>query len=165
MAEAGTFILPESASPKIKALFDYWRSIHPDPGHPEAGLPGRQHFDPMDIPRLLPNIWMIDVSHDPLRFRMRLVGTEIVRFTGRDATGQWLDSIYSDYENTDAYRFHRTCALSGEPAYRKGSVISNPGRDYVEAERLYLPLAEDGKTVDILLTMTLYKGDPPPRRR
>mgnify|MGYP000159200712 FL=1 len=165
MGNTGSFVLPEKAAPKIRALFDYWRSIHPDPAHPGAGLPGRQHFDPMDIPQLLPNIWMMDVEREPLRFRLRLVGTEIVKFSGRDATGQWLDEIFTDYEKTDAYRFHRACALSGEPGYRKGSVLSNPERDYIEAERLYLPLAEDGKTVDILLVITLYDGTPPPPRR
>jgi hypothetical protein len=44
-------------------------------------------------------------------------------------------------------------------------VLSNPGRNYVEAERLYLPLAEDGQEVDIVLVMTLYIGDPPRARR
>lgn len=164
MATTGCFTLPDDCAPKIRALFQYWQSIHRDPEHPESELPGRQHLDPMDIPQLLPNIWMIDVTHEPLRFRFRLVGTEIVKFTGRDATGKWLDEIYPDYQNSDAYRFHRACALSGRPAYRKGSVLSNPGRDYIEAERLYLPLAENGKDVDILLIMTLYTGEPPPRR-
>lgn len=160
MGTSGCFTLPPNAAPKIKALFDYWRSIHP-----EDGLPGRRHFDPMDIPQLLGNIWLLDVTRDPLRFRFRLVGTEIVKFTGRDPTGKWLDEVYPDYEKTEAYRFHRACTLHGAPAYRKSGVLSNPGRDYVEAERIYLPLAEDGKTVDILLIMTLYKGEPaePPR--
>src|SRR3546814_18827524 len=66
-------ILPEDAAPKIKALLAYWQSIHPAGG----GLPGRRHLDPVDIPELLPNIWMIDVKRGPLRFRFRLVGTEI----------------------------------------------------------------------------------------
>lgn len=172
MATTAAFSLPKEAAPKIKALFDYWRSIHPA-GAGQAGalpalLPGRRHLDPVDIPELLPNIWMIDVLRDAERgasprFRFRLVGTEIVKFTGRDATGQPLDAVYPDYENTEAFRAHRAVAESGEPGYRKSGVISNPGRDYVEAERLYLPLADDGKTVDIILVMTLYKGKPPRR--
>jgi len=157
MTTTMAFSLPEDAAPRIKALFAYWQSIHPAGG----GLPARRHLDPIDIPELLPSIWMIDVKRNPLRFRFRLVGTEIVKFTGRDATGRWLDEVYSGYADSEAGRFHTQVAVSGEPAYRKSGIISNPDRDLVEAERIYLPLAEDGRTVDILLVMTLYKGDPP----
>ncbi len=159
MAEPDKFTLPRDCAPKIRALFDYWQSIHP-----EGGLPGRQHLDPLDIPQLLPNIWMVDVTRNPLRFRFRLVGTEIVKFVGRDVTGLWLDEFFEGYETSEASHAHRNCALAGEPAYRKGDVLFNPGRADLEAERIYLPLAQDGKEVDILLVMTLYSGEPPRRR-
>lgn len=161
MPKPPSLTLPGDAAPKIKTLLDYWRSIHPADG----GLPGRRHLDPIDIPELLPNIWMIDVKRDPLRFRLRLVGTEIVRFTGRDATGRWLDEIYPGYAESDAFAFHSAVAREGKPGYRKGGMLSNPSRSYIEAERLYLPLAEDGRQVDIVLVMTLYDGEPPPARR
>jgi len=158
MFEPGSFILPQGSAPKIRALFEYWQSIHP-----EAGLPGRQHLDPLDIPQLLPNIWMIDVTRDPLRFRFRLIGTEIVKFVGRDVTGLWLDEFFEGYETSEASHAHRNCALTGVPSYRKGSVLFNPGQARFEAERLYLPLAQDGKEVDILLVMTRYTGEAPRR--
>ncbi len=158
MAKSGSFSLPPNAAPKIRELFDYWQKIHP-----EAGLPGRQHFDPLDIPQLLPNIWMIDVKQEPLRFRFRLVGTEIVKFTGRDSTGLCLGEVYPEYTATEAYRVHCICAQTGEPAYRKSRVLSNPKRQDIEAERIYLPLARNGEQVDILLVMTLYTGEPSPR--
>lgn len=158
MEASPTFDLPETAAPRIRALYDYWRAIHPRDG----GLPGRRHLDPLDIPRLLPNIWMIDVRRQPLRFRFRLVGTEIVRFTGHDATGQWLDQVYPGYEHSEAFAAHRGCVLHGRPGYRKSVASLTPRRRSVEAERLYLPLAEDGMTVDILLSMSLYSDEPPP---
>lgn len=169
MAEIATFTLPNDAAPKIKALFRYWESIRPR-GAESGLLPGRRHLDPVDIPELLPNIWMIDVARDAQaggtpRFRFRLVGTEIVKFTGRDVTGRWLDETYPGYTESDAFRFHRRVAEGDLPDYRRSGVLSNPGRDYVEAERLYLPLADDGRTVDILLVMTLYHGEPPRQRR
>ncbi|HEY9536280.1 MAG TPA: PAS domain-containing protein [Kiloniellaceae bacterium] len=161
MASPASFILPEDAAPKIKALYDYWQSIRPN----DLALPGRRHFDPLDIPELLPNIWMLDVKRDPLRFRFRLIGTEIVRFTGRDSTGQWLDEVYPGYAESDAFRWHCAVAEEAVPSYRKSSVISNLGRPHIEAERLYLPLAEDGAQVDIVLVMTLYSGNPPRTRQ
>ncbi|WP_299393935.1 PAS domain-containing protein [Pelagibius sp.] len=153
------FSLPPGCAPKIRALYDYWRSIHP-----EAGLPGRQHFDPIDVPELLPNIWMVDINREPLRFRFRLVGTAIVKFTERDATGQWLDAVYPDYWNSDAAAYHRACALDGTPAYRKSHATPPSGGPGSitggDVESLTLPLAGNGRDVDILLNMTLYPEDP-----
>ena len=37
--------------PKTRRVHDYWREIHPG-----KNLPGRQHFDPLDIPDLMPQI-------------------------------------------------------------------------------------------------------------
>lgn len=156
MESSATFDLPETAAPRIRALYDYWRAIHPRGG----GLPGRRHLDPLDIPRLLPNIWMIDVRRQPLRFRFRLVGTEIMKLTGRDATGQWLDQVYPGYAHSEAFASHRDCAVNARPGYRKSGVPSPPGRRVVETERICLPLAEDGETVDILLIMSLCNGEP-----
>lgn len=161
MVEPASFTLPKDAAPKIKALYAYWQSIHPAGG----GLPGRQHVDPVDIPDLLPNLWMVDVSRNPLRFRFRLIGTEIVKFAGRDVTGQWLDEVIEGYQGSEASRFHRQVVESGRPAYRRGGLLFNPSNAQLEAERLYLPLAQDGRTVDILLVMTIYHGPPPRRRR
>jgi hypothetical protein len=110
---------------------------------------------------------MLNVFYDPMRFRFRLVGTAIVNFTGRDSTGNWCHDVYEDFENTGAFQRMCRCAVEGVPLYWKSAVISNPGRPLVEGERLYLPLARDGKNVDILLIMTKYvnavliDGKPP----
>ena len=149
--ESKTFSLPDDCAASIRALFDYWRSIHP-----ESGLPGRRHFDPVDVPDLLANLWMVDVARAPLRFRFRLVGTEIVKFTGHDHTGRWLDEVYPGFTTAKAFGFYRDCAQSGEPAYRRGQVPVRSGVKTVEAEQLTLPLAANGRDVDILLMMTLY---------
>ena len=161
MAEVEILTVPDDAAPKVKALHAYWQSIRPEPGL----LPGRRHFDPLDIPQLLPNLWMIDVCGAPPRFRFRLIGTEIVKFTGRDETGRWLDEVYPNYRSGEAYRVHCAVVESGRPRYRKSGVLSRPGRRGVEAERVYLPLAENGRTVDIVLVMTLYSSTPIGRRR
>lgn len=162
MTEAGfdDFRLPVESAPKIRALYDYWRSIHPG-----GGLPGRRHFDPVDIPTLLSHLWMIDVAREPLRFRFRLLGTEIVKFTGRDDTGRWLDEVYPGFAHSAAYGFYRDCVDSGRPNHRKGVALSRASQRSVAAEQLTLPLAANGRDVDILLIMTLYADLPPPSER
>lgn len=118
----------------------------------------------MAVPRLLPNLWLLDVRRHPLRFKFRLIGTAVVEFAGRDSTGRWLDEVYPDYESTGAFRCTSACVTTRLPQYRKGTVLSNPERWYATAERLYLPLASDGETVDMLLNFTIYDWVEPDRR-
>ena len=135
----------------IKSLYDYWISIHP-----AAGLPGRQHLDPSEIPRLLPNVFLVDVRRDPLRFKYRLVGTEYVRLMGRELTGSYLDEVHPGFfglirrQYTEATEFRR-------PAYRKGPIMyANPDRRYLGMERIIVPLATNGTTVDMIMGGVVY---------
>src|SRR5271156_7010638 len=61
---------PANAHAKIRAVYDYWLGKAPDAGK----LPGRQHLDPIHIPKLLENIWLIDVVGAAARLRFRLIG-------------------------------------------------------------------------------------------
>ena len=56
-------------------------------------------------------MWMLDVHRDPLRYRYRLCGTEMVRSLGREVTGIWLDEAHPQLiENP---RFARAVPLYG----------------------------------------------------
>src|SRR5215831_14853199 len=63
---------------------------------PPGKLPGRQHIDPVEIPDLLPFLMMIDVlpreSGRP-RYRMRLIGTQVVELHGQEFTGQFVEDV------------------------------------------------------------------------
>src|SRR5260370_36208614 len=71
-------------NPPVARFFDYWLSIAP------AGrLPGRQHFDPLDIVALMPRVWILDVVREASgpRFCYRLVCTREVPPPQREGTG------------------------------------------------------------------------------
>ena len=142
---------PPASAPKIRALYAYWRSIHPLAG----GLPGRQHFDPIDVPALLRWLWLIDVQREPLRFRYRLVGTEQVRVMKRDPTGLWLDEAHPLFVASETYP-QFVAAFDGHCGYRRGQPLFHLPRELVSMERLLLPLAQDGATVDMILAITIY---------
>lgn len=146
--------------PKLQRLYRYWESIHP-----ADGLPGRRHFDPVAVADLLQNIWLMDVQREPFRLKYRLVGTLVVSWIGKDHTGRWLDEVHphilaapaaKDTEPGDYARFRRVVD-SGVPDWRRGKpTLSLVHKDFVEIERLVLPLASDGRTVDILLVGTIF---------
>lgn len=139
--------VPDDCHPRIQAILDYWLSLHSG-----EGLPGRQHFDPVDIPTLLPNLWLIDVTHDPIRFRMRLVGTRIAAYAGEDNTGRWIDERWPDYNNAPLKHVMEQRA----PSWWRGPSQFRPEKSYFELERVRLPLAQDGVTVDMILCLTVF---------
>jgi PAS domain len=148
--------------PQISRMHRYWLDIRP------AGraIPGRADLDPAAIPRLLPTIRLYDVHRDPWRFRYRLVGTELVRMLGRDPTGSWYHDVAAA---TSATQSNDDLVFVGEGkgiCYRRGFPLAlAPNKDYVTAERILLPLARDGLTVDMVLGFTVYHTAPSILRR
>lgn len=140
------------ANPKIVQIYDYWRRMTP------AGeaLPGRKHIDPTEIPTLLEHIWLLDVVGTPPRFRFRLRGGAAQRMGLPGQIGDFMDQFFDGGpadERLDDLRFvvsaRRPVWFRGEPRLKHTSEIA-------ELERLHLPLAADGKTVDMILCLTVY---------
>jgi hypothetical protein len=92
-------------SPRVRAFFDYWRSLA------EGGVPARALVDPAAIKPLLPYLMIVDLSPEPLRIFYRLVGTEVVHFTGIEITGHYLHELeldeFSEAELLTVYRKQR----------------------------------------------------------
>lgn len=137
---------------RLVALHGYWRKIHPP-----AGLPGRQHFDPLDLPSLLPWLILMDVTRDPFRLRYRVIGTMHVESLGFNPTGRWLDEAHADFAETTAAREFTVVAERGEHTYYRGPLTFVSTKEFLEIERLTLPLARDGNTVDMLLCIVVHK--------
>ncbi len=116
-------------------------------------LPGRREFDPLEMPELLPNLTLFDVETAPLRFRIRLVGTAIVAAMGKDTTGFYLDQL-DRIESVE--RRARELVENKSPYFLADQPLSWTHRDYKTYSVLGLPLAADGKTVDMLLYSMLF---------
>lgn len=141
--------VPDDYAADIARLVEYWHRIHPS-----DRLPGRQHLDPADIPALLPHVWLTDVFRDPWRFRMRLVGTAVVNYVGRDGTGHWVTDLFPEFEESDAFRDMVRCCVEKVPVFRTAKRLGVDGPRL--SQRVHLPLAGDGETVDILLSLTRF---------
>ena len=133
--------------PRVCDFYDYWVSAAP------AGqLPGRQHIPPEEIPGFLSRMFLLDVFRDPLRYRYRLCGTELVRSFGRELTGIWLDEAHPQMvENPDSRERFRYMVEAGRPTWRKGAPLWTRHPDHRSLETCIVPLAADGATVDKLL--------------
>lgn len=140
----------EDCHEKIRQIVEYWVSIHPP-----IGLPGRQHFDPLQIPALLPHIRLLDVIGSLPRFRVRLMGTQVREYMGEEQTGRWLDEVFPNLHGSVTHAELVKTVTMKMPRWRKGKPAIALDRIFLEMERAYLPFARDGRKVDMLLTFHL----------
>lgn len=143
--------------PRFRRLADYLLG-KASPG----SLAGRQHIEPTEIPDLLPWIMLIDVVQQPNgipRYRIRLVGTEVVAIQGSDGTGKFVEDVLNDPSGAAAIiEGYHEIVQSREPEYRKG-VVATEGREHVPYRRIAFPLARDGETVDMLIFVFVRDGN------
>ncbi len=135
----------------FQEFYAYWR----DKGG-EKVMPSRADLDPLEIPRLLPSLFLIDVvSGSPRRFRFRLVGTRIVELEG-EITNKFLDELVPDVPETAMAR-HYDDAVEGRIYVRRETLGWHPReRAHVNYDVLLLPLSRDGATVDMLFGFCAY---------
>lgn len=141
---------------RLRDLLDYWHGLPR-----RSAFPPRTAIDPVEIPALLPNIMLIDVEEQPLRFRCRLVGSAIVDFVGHNCKGCLVEDIgLNDGEDVDArLRDFRAVIERRAPVCARRSVVDAEGRKFMY-ERLLLPLASDGERIDCLLGGMYFDEQP-----
>lgn len=103
---------------------------------------------------------MVDVQPEPLRFRFRLIGSKHVALLQQDYSRQWLDEALPRLFGTPVTEGLEQAVASRTPDYRRSpSCFQYQGKLHFAphrmAERLFLPLAADGLTVDIVLALTI----------
>ena len=116
------------SDPRLGRLYAYWRSKRHDDCPPQ-----RRNLDPIEIPELLPILHLIDVLWEPLRFRHRLVGTEVVRHMARDVTGLPVDVTLYGPATTEIVDSLEMLATQGRP-YRREARLDWHGRQWLAME-------------------------------
>jgi hypothetical protein len=143
--------IAEVKSPRIHRLFTYWQHQCDSRG---GRLPRRADIAPDQVKDLLPNIIIVDVERDPMRFRYRLVGTRVVEYNGLEFTGRYLGEI-GWAEEQDLVDSYATVVNGRRPVFGAlawGLTTGRAGR----CEYARLPLSEDGEVVSQILAMEDY---------
>ncbi len=144
--------MPATAHRKILQLYEYWRRRAEAIGR----LPSRKDIDPLDIPKLLENIWLLDVVGEPQRFRFRLIGGALHRMGIPGKVGDFADELLPDGSEKAVMEDFRRAARERVPVWFRGKASVPHTTEMFELERVFLPLATDGSTVDMLLCMTVF---------
>jgi hypothetical protein len=138
---------PENAA--FLEFYEYW--LRKGAG---KAMPARADIDPLDIPQLLANVFLMDVVRGtPQRFRFRLVGTRIAELEG-EMTNRFLDEFVPGAAGTAMAR-HYEDAVEGRLSVRRETLHWRQ-RDYINYDVLLLPLSSDGRTVDMLMGLARY---------
>ncbi|MGH7126797.1 MAG: PAS domain-containing protein [Stellaceae bacterium] len=127
----------------LSALLAYWRSKLAG-----RAMPRRADIDPAEIPRLLPNLQLVERVGG--RFRYRLAGTAIVAAYGSELTGKFVDEIIPAGRRAIAERHYTMVYESRRPIFVRNKYTTTRAVDIV-ATRVILPLSEDGTGVSMVV--------------
>jgi hypothetical protein len=141
------------ASQEMNEIHAYWLAKRG-----QRRMPSRWDIEPTEIPRLLRNLMLVDVFYNPIRFRYRLIGTNVVDATGENRTGKCFDSVDFFAANPIVREQYATVVSTGEPVHSLEPFYRLDTRREYEVERLLLPLSSDGVTVDMILVYFHFKS-------
>jgi hypothetical protein len=143
---------PPSAVRFHEELFTYWASLRQG-----GSLPARAHLDPAAIKRHLPHVSLIDVRSGPGRYRLRLAGTGLYGVYGGEITGKDLEDVYAP----EAAAYWRGQLDRVVEQARPGvgcHSLSWRGQSHLSLLWIRLPLASDGRRVDMILGYDVLLG-------
>jgi len=144
---------PETCHPDTITMYKYWQEKCGD-----RTMPARCDIDPVEMPRrLLPGICIVDVVTDERRYVYRLVGTGDAEVRGNDPTGKSVLEGFFGPSAEDALSCYDKVVKSRAP-FLDAAPFTAPCGKYVNEETLFLPLSDDGMTVNKILVFS-YSRD------
>jgi len=118
-------------------------------------MPYRKDIDPADFKRHLPGIQIVDVSHDPVAYVYRLMGTRECAARGYDPTGLPVAEHFVGSSQDHVMGNYDYVRTAGSFLYDPESFVSSSGLLREEAS-LFMPLTVGGARVDKILIYTHY---------
>lgn len=137
-------------TPQLRSLLGYWNRKRD-----RRLFILQSELEPREIVSLLPLICILDVENDPRRYRVRLMGTEIVQRFGCECTGRYLDELDFGEAKAQVLADYDRVVHSVEPrlAFLE---YTQQGRGRIQAERLALPMSTDGRHIDRVLGAVIH---------
>lgn len=132
-------------SPTLQRMLDMWNERRGT-----RAMPSRKDFDAAVLLKYNGQILLIDVEHNPRRYRFRLVGIGVVELLKRDLTGHYFEEVYTPAQLETLTKSSEYCIKTKLPI-RIRSRLDYADRSHVHVEILEMPLSSDGETVDMIM--------------
>jgi hypothetical protein len=138
------------SDPSYLQLLEIWRTRAGD-----RAMPRRSEMTPRDLKNILRHLLVLErVRRNPSGYRWKLIGTGLTDMAG-DNTGKMIeDTVPPEH----LPRWHDCADLileGGQPLRFRGQVHLK-GREYLEAENLYVPLANDNDEPTYIMGLCRY---------
>jgi len=112
-------------------------------------MPTRKDIDPLELRRLLPNIYLIDVVN-PSLYRYRLIGTTISNRLRGDATGSFADeAMFGEHAHLIIDMYDHVVESQSPIINRARSFWTEV--DWLNYTSVLMPLSADGEKVTMML--------------
>jgi len=137
-------------TPCLRRLYAYWEERRQG-----RAFPARRDLDPLDFRYALGHVVLLDVLRDPVRFRFRLHGSELTARAGYDMTGKLVDELPNPKNRALLIERCHMLVETGQPV----AVIDERllGQRRFGYEAVWLPLADDGEHIDMLMAGLVYR--------
>jgi len=130
---------------RLRRLYGYWLDRHVD-GRP----PSRAELDPLDFPYAVGFVTLVDVEHEPLRFRFRLVASPVTQHLGYELTGRYLDEVPEDEMRGYLDSAYRRLANECIPLHENGERVLD--QRIWRHESLLLPCCSPNGAVSLIIS-------------
>ncbi len=144
------FAFDRIRDPELRELHDYWLTKHR-----HGRLPRRSDIDPLEVPRLLKSLALLEVVGDAEDFVFVLAGSRIEEAFDRTLKGITLGELRQTAEMTPSAEQYVAAVRSRVPQHRQDD-MREYGKEHWAYRRLILPLSGDGERVDCLLTGSVF---------
>ncbi len=143
--------LSELSDPVTRYMLQYWMDKK---GARAMPAPSEMNF--ADFARHASRITVIGVERDPLRFTVRLAGEEVIASLGFNPKGRDVRTFDEELQGlgTLLHNFYSWLFSERRPAAVKGTQ-DMLDKSYKSYEAVYLPLSNDGETVDRFMDVTV----------
>lgn len=146
--------LLRSPHPEIVRMLALW--------HKAAGMlayPSKLAFGPTQLRSMLPWVHVYAIAPAAPRFTIRLVGTRMTDFIGRNLSGRSVDDVPIPALRRLAIAMLKAVEGARAPIHAKAPrAVAFPNGDHLSAETIWLPGSEDGTRIDRVVAVSVM-GD------
>jgi hypothetical protein len=124
----------------------------------ERVLPARGDFDPpIDIPRLIPNILIFDVLHEPLDFVYRLIGSKVRTHLARDLTGVRMSEVEFQRAGSVIWSHQAWVVEHAAPRFVRPPYVG-PHKDFLFIEAVILPCGAESRVNKLMIFVDFVRA-------
>ena len=145
---------PDDLADEILQLHAYWHSRCKG-----EAIPDRSDLDPLvEIPRLLSNVWLLDVEDSPRRYRYRLLGSSLHKGGPRTKRGKLIQEGQDDNDMRRVFDALARCCAERRPFWRRGMPLMTHDHLVSHVHTIALPLTvNESEAVRMLMNMSIYR--------